>query len=55
MQIDEGDEPRFQSPEPCPQCGDVLDGGVLALDDNVLTITLRCLVCGYSALVDPFA
>ncbi|GAA1836180.1 gamma-glutamylcyclotransferase family protein [Agromyces salentinus] len=55
MEVDEGDEPRFTSPDPCPQCGGVLDGGVLAPGGNALTITLRCLSCGYSALVDPFA
>ncbi|MGI9824892.1 hypothetical protein [Agromyces sp. Marseille-Q5079] len=55
MEIDEGDEPRFRSPDPCPRCGDILDGGVLSLEDNALTITLDCLTCGYSALVDPFA
>jgi len=55
MEVDEGDEPRFRSPDPCPRCGGVLDGGVLVEIDHPLTITLRCLDCGYSALVDPFA
>ena len=58
MEIDDGDEPRFVSPDPCPQCGEQMYGGVLGGvrgADNGMLITLRCLSCGYSALVDPFA
>ncbi|MEJ3405851.1 hypothetical protein WDJ51_14005 [Rathayibacter sp. YIM 133350] len=55
MNVDPGDEPRFRSPDPCPQCGDVLDGGVIVGDDGIMVITVRCLTCGYSALIDPFS
>ncbi|MET0974115.1 MULTISPECIES: hypothetical protein [Microbacteriaceae] len=54
MEIDDGDDPRFVSPEPCPQCGDAMNGGVIGGDDIGMLISLRCLGCGYTALVDPF-
>jgi ribosomal protein S27E len=53
MNDDDGDEPRFHAT--CPQCGDTMNGGVIGGGDVPMLLSVSCLICGYSALVDPYA